>query len=758
VVTKMNKILCIILAGILVWNVAADGIIIPVLPPDIRLERVLPLAVKYHHVNVMIDDQYAETSIDQVFRNEFSRDLEGTYLFPIPEEASISEFSMFVDNEKLDGKVLEKDKARQIYEDIVRQLRDPALLEYVGQDMFKARVYPIPANGEKRIQLKYSEVIKCDSGICHYRYPLEVEKFSSRDIESVLITVKLRSSKAVKAIYSPTHKISVNRISEYEAEVSYEEENVKPERDFDLYYTVSDSEEDFGLNLLTFKDKEEEDGFFMLMLAPKQETKEKEIIAKDVVFVLDTSGSMAGDKIEQAKNALKFCVNSLNEEDRFNLITFNTNVEEFSQRLMDSDAKNRKKALDFIADIDAGGGTNINDALLRALELITDEEKPNIIIFLTDGKPTVGTTLIEKILSNVKDSNAGKARIFVFGVGYDVNTHLLDKISGQNSGASEYVKPEEDIEVKVSGFYSKISNPVLSGLKLEFDGIEVKDQYPKELPDLFKGSQLVLFGRYSGSGEVEVELTGRIGKELKSYSYDANFPGENSRNEFIPRLWATRKIGYLMNEIRLHGEERELVDEVINLSMEYGIITPYTSFLVDLDTDLSEPEAMNVARKGFTQSLVDTAFKAVTGEFAVKSAQKTQELKEGGVYESGSTRVKSVGIKTFYQRNGVWVDNDWDGENVVEMEYGSDSYFGFLQMNPESGKYLALGKDVKFCQGEGCYIVSEPERVETSIPVPITTTLPPEKKDMSVLFLALLVMGVLMFVAVAVFVYGRGKK
>jgi len=749
-----SKILALILCiGFLAGISAGDGIIIPVPPPDIP-DRIPPLAIKYHHVDVMMDNQYAETEIDQVFKNEFPRDLEGTYLFPIPEEASISEFSMFVDNEKLEGKVLERDKAKQIYEDIVRQLRDPALLEYIDRDMFKARVYPIPANGEKRIQLKYSEVIKCDSGICHYRYPLEVEKFSSKAIESVLITVKLKSNQPIKAIYSPTHKISINRINDYEAEISYEEENVKPEKDFDLYYTVS--EEDFGLNLLTFKG--EKDGFFMLMLAPKQETGEEDIIAKDMVFVLDTSGSMAGEKLEQAKNALKFCVNSLNEEDRFNLITFNTNIEEFSQKLMGSNSKNRKRALDFIAGISAGGGTNINDALVRALELIKSEERPNIIIFLTDGKPTVGTTLIEKILSNVKESNSGRARIFVFGVGYDVNTHLLDKISGQNSGASEYVKPEEDIEVKVSGFYSKISNPLLSKLKLEFDGIEVKDLYPNELPDLFKGSQLVLFGRYSGSGEANVTLTGMIGREEKSYSYDVNFPGENSENEFIPRLWATRKIGYLMDEIRLHGEEKELVDEVINLSMEYGIITPYTSFLVDLDTDLSEPEAMNIARKGFAESLVDKAFSAVTGQFAVKSAQVTQELRGSDVYESGSSRVKSVGTKTFYQRDGTWVDNDWDSEkSAVEIEYGLDSYFEFIKKNPEFGKYLALGKGVKFCSDGNCYIVSEPKVVETTIPI-TTTTLPAEEKDTEVLFLALLVMGILMFVAVAVFVYGRSRR
>ncbi|MBU4341964.1 MAG: VWA domain-containing protein [Candidatus Altiarchaeales archaeon] len=752
----MKKILIgLLLVSILTGIAAADGMIIPVPPPDVRPEKIPPFAIKYHHVNITIDNQYAETEIDQVFKNEFSRDLEGTYIFPIPETASIHEFSMFVEGEKLDGEILKKDEARQIYEDIVRQLIDPALLEYVGQDMFKASVYPIPANGEKRIQLRYSEVIGCESGICHYRYPLEIEKFSSGDIESVLISVRLKSNKPIKAIYSPTHKISVSRINDYEAEVSYEEENVKPEKDFELYYTVS--EEDFGLNLLTFKDGE--NGFFMLLLAPKQETKEEEIIAKDIIFVLDTSGSMAGDKIEQAKSALEFCVNSLNDEDRFNLITFNTNIGEFDDNLVDSNSENKKNALEFISKIEASGGTNINDALLHALDMVEDEERPSIIIFLTDGKPTVGTTDNEKIMGNVKDENSGKARIFVFGVGYDVNTHLLDKISGGNSGASEYVKPEEDIEIKVSDFYSKISNPVLSNLEIGFSGVSVRDSYPKELPDLFKGSQLVLFGRYSGGGDATITLAGRTGKEEKTYSYEANFPEENSENEFIPRLWATRKIGYLMDEIRLHGENEELIDEIINLSMEYGIITPYTSFLVDMDTDLSRPEGIAAAREGFSQSVVDMAFNAVTGLSAIKSAQTTQELKEGDIYESGSTRVEHVGKKTFYQRNGTWVDNDWDGDDASEIKYGSDAYFEFLKNNPETGKYLALGKEVNFCSDGNCYIISEQAGAEaiseTTIP---TTTIPAREEDTQVLFLSLLVMGILMLVAVAALVYGKGRK
>ncbi|OYT41893.1 MAG: hypothetical protein B6U86_01490 [Candidatus Altiarchaeales archaeon ex4484_43] len=424
--------------------VSADGIIIPEPIPDI--EHIPPLAIKYHHVNVTIDNQYARTEIDQVFLNDFYRDLEGTYIFPLPEEASISKFSMYVDNEELVGEILEKDRAREIYESIVRRLKDPALLEYVGRNMFKARVYPIPAKknnipGEKRIKLSYEEIVKCDSGVCRYVYPLEPERFSSKPLESVVITVKLKSNQPIKTIYSPTHEISIKRKDDYSAEISYEGENLLPEKDFELYYTLS--EEDFGVNLLTHRGSGE-DGFFMLMVAPKQDIKEK-IIAKDMVFVIDTSGSMSGKKIEQAKNALDFCIKNLNEDDRFNIITFESNIEKFSDKLVSADPEEVSNALDFVNKIESRGGTNINEALLEALKMMNGDERPNIIVFLTDGKPTVGVRDIEKILENVENANTKNTRIFVFGVGYEVNTHLLDKISQQNKGVSEYVKPEEDI-------------------------------------------------------------------------------------------------------------------------------------------------------------------------------------------------------------------------------------------------------------------------------------------------------------------------
>ncbi|MCL7455336.1 MAG: VWA domain-containing protein, partial [Anaerolineae bacterium] len=397
----------------------ADGIIIPEPPPHVPIVDVPYLTIKYHRVNVTIDGQVATTHVDQVFLNEGRFEVEGTYLFPLPEEATISEFAMWVDGEKLEGQVLERDEARQIYEDIVRRRRDPALLEYVGHDAFQASIYPIPAGEERRIEIEYSQVLAMDNGLVEYVYPLNTEKFSPRPLEEVTVNVTIQSNEPLKAIYSPSHDVDVVRRGDHNAVVGYEEYGVRPDRDFVLYYTLSP--EDVGVSLLSYKPDDSSEGFFLLLAAPKVEVENQQVIAKDVILVLDISGSMRGDKIEQAKQALSFVLDNLHAEDRFNIIAFSTSTQPYARGLVPADE--RGEARDFVARLEANGSTDINRALLEALAM-TDAGRPAILIFLTDGLPTVGEVDVGRIIDNVQDAGPGNARIFPFGVGYDVNTSL----------------------------------------------------------------------------------------------------------------------------------------------------------------------------------------------------------------------------------------------------------------------------------------------------------------------------------------------
>jgi len=695
---KRGCIWTLVLVLIFGSNALADGFIIP-MPP--RPHEPFPpnLSIKYHHVDIRIDNQIAQTDVDQVFLNNYHRDLEGTYIFPIPEDASISKFSMFLGGEEIRGEVLDRREARRIYEDIVRRKKDPALLEYFKDGMFKARVYPIPAHGETRIKLDYSEILKLNGGICGYRYTLNTEKFSRDPLQSVKVTVQINSNQPLKSIYSPSHNIKIDKESDHKARVTYVEENTRPDKDFLLYYTVS--EDDIGFNLLPFEDDDHQ-RYFLAMISPQAEVPADKTLRKDIIFILDTSGSMRGEKIQQAKGALRFCLNSLNSDDRFNVIDFDDQINSFKEGLVRADHENVKEALKFVEKREAEGGTNINDALLTGLRQISTENKASFVIFLTDGLPTVGVTDIKNILRNVNDNNKSHIRIFVFGVGYDVNAHFLDKLAEDNHATSDYVSPDEDIEVKVGSFYKKVSHPILTDIELSFSNVETHDIYPKELPDIFKGSQLLILGKYKGQGNSRVTLSGSSQEAKDRFIYEVNF-SPDEKNDFIPKLWATRRVGYFIDELRLHGDNQELIDEVVRLSKKYGIINQYTSFLVDADYRLTARElSMDAAPKISALSEEQVGAGAVSQARTLGEAKKAAQAPMPGYVDSRGEfkrieKVAQAGTKTFFNKNGLWVDSEYEGElETIKVKSYSDAYFKLLSKVPEIGKYFAMGDKVIF--------------------------------------------------------------
>lgn len=696
--------LILLIVGV-VQFVEAQGIFITM--PERRTQQIQNLIIEKHHVNVSIDNQLATTKIDQVFANPNKMQLEGTYLFPLQDEVAISNFVLYIDGQPVKAELLAKAKAKSIYEGIVRSMQDPALLEYVGTRAFQARVFPIPPNGERRIQLEYSQVIDVDSALARYTYPLRTDKFTNYPVGSLSVSVDLKSKHALKTIYSPSHEVAVNRKDDHRATISYEGTNVNVMRDFTCYYSLSDK--DFGIDLITHRDDPDEDGFFMLLISPKYEIDKKKIIEKDFIFVLDRSGSMKGPKIEQAKKALRFCVENLNDGDRFNLILFNTDVEPFTKELV-SVRKERKNALEFIDDITGNGGTNINDALLAAISDPPDSKRPRIVVFLTDGEATVGVTDATQILKNVTGVNGDKSRIFVFGVGYDVNVNLLDKMAEQNGGTRQYVRPQENLEVAVSAFYTKVSEPVLVNLDLEIEDIKTKNLYPQKLPHLFRGSQLTVLGRYVGNGKSKLILHGDINGERQEFSNNGKFPKNESDHQFLPRLWAQRKVAYLVDEVRLNGENKELVDEIVRLSEKYGIMTPYTSFLVTEDqkpnpvlSQLPRGRTSSFARQGRSAGVKSSdkpklsALSAATAPSAiqVEDSLSIQELQTDEQLAETIDSVKQVKNKTFHLKDGVWIDTSHKSETKTKkIEFGSDAYFDLLKKEPDISKYLAIGKHV----------------------------------------------------------------
>src|SRR6266481_2871767 len=564
----------------------AQGVIVPgpcercPMPSrPINLPRALP--VKSIKLDTKIGSQVATTHVEQIFRNDTDATLEGTYLFPLPESASISEFAIWDGERRLVGEVRSREEARRIYDEIVRRQRDPGLLEYAGKNLFQASIFPIPPHSDKKIELSYTQVLQAESGTVSYRYPLGVGRQMGQ-IGVVSGRIELESNYPLRNVYSPSHAIEVKPNGERRSLISFESQSGKEPQDFQLFYGIS--QEDFGVSLVTYREAGK-DGYFLLLISPKDDWSEQEYAAKDIVFVLDTSGSMAdAGKMEKARAALLYGIKILRPADRFNVISFAGEEHLLASELINADENGRARATRFVEALKPVGGTNIDTALTAAREQISRSSNlghPRMIVFLTDGLPTVGQTNIEQILANAK--SAGEARIFPFGVGYDVNTSLLDRLASQSGGVADYIEPKEDLEVKVSNFFARISYPVLSDLRLDMAGVETDLSYPQALPDLFRGSQLTIIGRYRNPIDmnfVRLTLTGKSGDSERKFFYNnLHFALNEEANDFLPRLWATRRVGWLMEQVRTNGEQQELRDEIVDLGTRYGIVTPYTSYL-----------------------------------------------------------------------------------------------------------------------------------------------------------------------------------
>ena len=729
---KMFLVISAVVSAVALFYVPAkaDGIIIP--EPPICEPCPIPspmsqLEIRYHHVTVTIDDQIATTHVDQVFYNPNDWDVEGVYIFPIPVDATISDFILWMDGKPVQGEVLDADQARQTYEEIISTLRDPALLEYADMGALKASVFPIPPLDERRIELEYTQALTAENGLVRYIYPLGTEKFSIEPLENVSITVNVTAKQPIRAVYSPSHPISISRESDYQILAGYEEQNVLPDQDFALFYSIGESE---AFHLMTFRDRsdlEDPDGFFLLLLAPAIQESVR-AIPKDVLIVLDRSGSMEGEKFEQAQQAVRHILNKLNPEDRFNLVTFSTGVEMYANNLQP--VSEEDDAIHWLNRLRAEGSTDINRALLEAVYLV-DSERPTYLIFLTDGLPTVGEVESDKIIANLNESSPGNLSLFAFGVGYDVDTYLLDSLAQAHHGNSTYVVPGEPLDEILSAFYNKISAPVLTDLQLNFDDLVTSDIYPYPLPDLFIGSQIAVVGRYRQGGTFDVILSGLVNGSRQNFVYpDQEFeersPDLDDSISSLPSLWATRKIGYLLQEVRLKGPDREIIDEIVRLSIRYGIVTPYTSYLVTEPLPLGAEEQERIASEEFNK-FNDQATLPTFGRKAVEEAEGQSSLANADAVASAPVealgKVRTIGSHTFILSERVWIDTMYDPDQmeVIEINFLSNEYFSIAKDQPKLAAAFALGSQVIVVSGNQAYQVVDGE---SPIEQPAQTLLP----------------------------------
>ncbi len=562
-------------------------------------------------VHANVTDQVAKVQVSQSFVNTGSRQMEVSFIFPLPYDGAVDQMTFMVDGKEYPAKLLNADEARRVYEQHIRRSQDPALLEWMGTGMLKTSVFPVPPGVKRTVTMRYSQICRKTQGLTEWLFPLSTAKYTSHPVEKVSVDVTLQSDVPIKNIYSPTHSIEVKRPTDKSAHITYSATNEIPSSDFRLMYDVGDQQ--LAASVLSYRPDTSDEGYFLLLVSPEIKRESDTPMPKTVVFVVDRSGSMSGDKIDQAKGALKFVLNNLHKGDLFNIIAYDSRVESFKPELQRYDDQTRSEALGYVEGIYAGGSTNIDGALQAALAQLQDKERPAYVVFLTDGLPTAGERRESKIVDNAKQVNNVHARLFTFGVGYDVNSRLLDRLSRVCFGQSQYVRPNEDIEAAVAQLYRRIGAPALVDLSLSIDlenlppekGSPVSRIYPHGDFDLFAGDQLVMVGRYKQSGNAKVTIRGKVDGVEQTFDFPAQLVEHSTDDSqaFVEKLWALRRVGEIIDEIDMHGKNQELINELVALATKHGILTPYTSFLAD--------ETLNVRDLASNRRRADTALDAL---------------------------------------------------------------------------------------------------------------------------------------------------
>ena len=715
----------------------------------------MPVQVFLDHIHIDITNQVAVKTYNCTFKNTNSRAVVGgTCYMELEPGAQIDNMSVFVDGKEMKAEILDVEKAKKVFTDIVKNGGSPALLEYFGNQLIQTHVPRIAANGTVTVKLTYTMVLKSQGGLIRLQMLNTNPKALLQPLKSASVSININSKTPIKNVYSPTHEINIEEKKGWDVSINWKQENYLPKHPFVLYYQTD--EKDVAASLVAHRELDEQ-GHFMLMLSPTigqgaGKVGDAQILPKDIVFCVDTSGSMLkGNKMQQAQKALEYCVSTLRKGDRFNIVDFSTVARNFHENgLVEFNDQSKAKALRYVNKLHARGGTAIHEALELSLKHLGKKGtgRLKMIIFATDGLPTIGERDPAAILKSIAKKNTEDVRLFVFGEGFDVNTKLLDFLALNHRGEADYILPTEDITQKISRFFDRVGSPIMTDLKIEFEGLEVKDVFPRKISDVFKGEQVIIYGRYTGHGEKTIKLTGTFQGKTQTIRYKLNFPeySEDDKSSFVPRLWAGRKVDYLLNEIRQSEKtpSKELVDEITYLAKRHGIITPYTSFLVTDDiagktTPGPGGRPIPIAKPGLFRQRFAGRLKKAAAPTASEGAKRDrvkdakafaksrrniaggklgsyadaadEYLKRAGKGGSSLTRIRYIGSRTLYKRGTTWVDGEYESdkktkpEKVTTVEIGSTKYFELLSKNTRVAKYLALGDVILPIKGQWYFFV-----------------------------------------------------
>jgi Ca-activated chloride channel family protein len=655
-------------------------------------------------VGVVIVEQAATTTMDIALRNPTSRRVEAELLVPVPAGAAVRGFTFSGSAKEPTAELLPKEAAMETYKAIVAKVKDPAILEFAGSSVVRSSVFPVEANGTQAVRLTYEHLLSADGERIDYALP----RTESIDYKVPWeVAVKIKSKQPISTVYSPSHRVECNRLDAATYSVKAGADALCDPGAFQISFLRQRGE--VTASLLAYPDSKVGGGYFLLLAGlPDRAAAEGGVkVKREITVVLDRSGSMQGEKFKQAQAAALQVVEGLEDGESMNVIDYSDSIQSFAPAPVRKDSKSMEEVRRYLRRLVAGGGTNLHDALLEALRPKPAEGTLPIVLFLTDGCPTVGVRDEATIRAAAEKANLHRRRVFSFGVGYDVNAPLLSHLAQSTRATSTFVLPNEDVEAKVSQVFRRLYGPVLADPELvvvdsrgEPTTRRVRDLMPGKLPDLFDGDQLVLLGKYEGDEPLHLVLKGNFLGKPRTLKFDFPLEKATVRNNFVPRLWASRKIAALVDEIRQAGASpnvrsslptasalssnasflksrastaasdprmKELVDEVVRLSVEHGVLTEYTAFLAKEGTDLAQRD--EVLRQA-NQNFVDRAQNTRSGMGAVNQSMNV-DTQRSQAYQNRSNRfydanmnrvevarVQQVSDRGFFQQGRRWVDGN----------------------------------------------------------------------------------------------------
>lgn len=562
------------------------------------------LEIQSHEVSVVINNGIAVTEVRQVFRNTEQRIVEALYTFPVPAGASVSNFSMIINGREMVGEVVEKKRARQIYDSYKAVKRDPGLLEQVDYRTFELRIFPIAAGAEQHITVTYCQQLDFDHDNATWVYPLATTTRPGVDQKvhgKFALTVDVKSEIPITKVFSPSHEddfVIFSHDPKY-TRASMETDGADLGRDVVISFDTERPRT--GIDVITSRQQSGEDGFFMLTMTAGKELEEYGA-GMDYLFLVDISGSMANDnKLVQSRATVASFTDALGSDDRFDVLTFSNVPELHFGALTAADEASRAAAREFLNSKKARGGTVLRPALQTAWKY-RDQDRPLNVVLLSDGMTEPKEQ--KELLQLISEAPEG-IRVFCIGIGNEVNRPLLKQMAEGAGGLAAFVSQEDDFSRQAQMFRRKLMRPVATDVRMEVTGVELAELTSEEMPDLFYGAPLRLFGRYKSAGNAEITIHANVMGQPVTQTVNLAFPETSTDNPEIERMWALEQVQRRMGKIREAGESPQLVQEIVALCEGFSIVSEYASFIV-LEND-SEYQRWSIERRNLNRVQRDEA-------------------------------------------------------------------------------------------------------------------------------------------------------